>query len=110
MTDVDGTSAEVALDSAPVCARCQAGKGCGAGAITTAGTNRLVRVKVPAGTSLTTGDSVRLTLAGTSVAAVALTVYGLPLGGALLGGILGYVSSSGAVAAAILDGAGLLLG
>ncbi len=105
-----GVRADVALDTPPACARCQSGKGCGAGVFAARSALQQVRVDVPAGSSVAIGDTVCLGLVGTSVSAAALTAYGFPLGGALSGGVLGQVSSLGDAYSAALAGAGLLLG
>lgn len=72
------------MDTAKVCARCAAGKGCGAGLLTGAGQSRLIDVSVAPGLDLKPGDEVRLTLAPSHLLRAAILAYGLPLLGVLL--------------------------
>jgi positive regulator of sigma E activity len=106
----DGLRADVVLDSLPACARCRAGRGCGAGVFTPENAKRRVRVGIPAGSPVAIGDTVCLAVTGTSVSAAAFTAYGLPLVGALAGGITGLLLSAGDAVAAAIVAAGLLAG
>jgi len=71
--------ATVSVDVAAACARCAAGKGCGAGLL--AGTNRrqLIDVQLESGIELKAGDEVQLTLAPSHLLRAAMLAYGLPL-------------------------------
>jgi sigma-E factor negative regulatory protein RseC len=69
--------ATVAVDVA-ACARCAAGRGCGAGLLQR-GRTRLLRVRVADGLRLEPGDCVRLELAPRDLLRAAWLVYGLPL-------------------------------
>lgn len=102
--------AEVEVESAPACARCASGKGCGAGMRGDDGTPRRVNVLVPAGCQLSVGDEVRLELAPDSVLSAAFTVYGLPLAGAIVGAGVAYLSGLGDLGAATVALTGLLAG
>jgi sigma-E factor negative regulatory protein RseC len=73
--------ATVAVDAASVCARCAAGKGCGAGLLAGSHKTRLIEVEVTSGTDFKAGDEVRLTLAPSDLLRAAMFAYGLPLGG-----------------------------
>ena len=106
----DGLRADVVLDSLPACARCRAGKGCGAGVFTPEAAERRVRVGIPTGSTVAMGDTVCLAVTGTSLSAAAFTAYGLPLGGALAGGVMGLLLSTGDAVAAVIAVAGLLAG
>ncbi len=105
-----GRRADIRLDSPPTCARCQSGNGCGAGIFTPGADVRRIRVDVVSGSELAIGDTVRLTLSGTSVSGAAFTVYGFPLVGALAGGIVGQASALADGYSAVSAGIGLLLG
>ncbi len=76
--------ATVSVDAAQVCARCAAGKGCGAGLLTGAGRSRLIDVNVPPGMDLKPGDDVKLTIAPSHLLHAAVLAYGLPLAGVVI--------------------------
>jgi sigma-E factor negative regulatory protein RseC len=80
-----GLCAIVDVDAAAVCARCAAGRGCGAGLLAGAGGARRVSAAVAADIELREGDEVELTLAPENLLNAALLVYGLPLLGGLAG-------------------------
>lgn len=107
----DGMRAVVAVEQAPVCARCAAGKGCGAGILASRPGGQRIEASVPAGLALQVDDDVQVSLAPHDILRAALVVYGMPLAGALGGAALGAVAGlgdEGAVGAALLGlGAGL---
>lgn len=70
--------ATVRVDGGFVCARCAAGRGCGAG-IFARGGPRLVEVNLPPGASLRVGQSVSLSLEPHRLLHAAWLVYGVPL-------------------------------
>jgi sigma-E factor negative regulatory protein RseC len=70
--------ATVSVEAASVCARCAAGRGCGAGLLQK-GRARLIQVKVADGLVLEPGDCVRLELAPQHLLRAAWLAYGLPL-------------------------------
>ena len=76
--------ATVSVDAAIVCARCAAGKGCGAGLLTGSDRTRLIEVQVSPGLGLKAGDKVKLTLSPSNLLRAALLAYGLPLGGIII--------------------------
>lgn len=75
---VNEDSATVAVEGAVACARCAAGRGCGAGLLQK-GRTRLVEVKVAEGLMLAVDDLVRLELAPAHLLKAAWLAYGLPL-------------------------------
>ncbi|MEX2122532.1 MAG: SoxR reducing system RseC family protein [Woeseia sp.] len=75
---VTADSATVSVEPASACARCAAGRGCGAG-LTLKGRTRLLDVKVAHGLALERGDRVRLELAPDHLLRAAWLAYGLPL-------------------------------
>lgn len=83
-------SAKVEVTSAVSCERCAAGKGCGAGLIGASGGNRSIEARIAPGITVDIGDEVSIELAPRNLLHAALVVYGLPLGGALLGSGVAY--------------------
>jgi positive regulator of sigma E activity len=110
----DGVRAVVAVAEAPVCPRCAAGKGCGAGLLATPQGEHNIEVNVPPGMAVAINDDVEVSLAPDNILRAALIVYGMPLSGALAGAALAYAAGfgdEGAVGAALLGlGAGLAIG
>lgn len=87
-TDPSGRSvAIVDVDAAVACARCAAGKGCGAG-LFAAGGRRRVEAKLPPSVEVGEGDTVLIDLEGHNLLPAALIVYGWPLAGAAAGSLL----------------------
>ncbi len=84
--------ATVSVDAAANCARCAAGKGCGAGLLTGSNRSRLIEVQLASGLGLKVGDEVKLALAPANLLRAALLAYGLPLGGMLIAlGVAGFL-------------------
>lgn len=105
------------VERSTVCARCAAGKGCGAGLLGGKSSPARVEVKVPPSMQLQVGDRVSLSLDPADLLGAALLVYGLPLvgvvaalaiGGLVTNGPLGDVSALGLAITGLL--AGLLAG
>jgi sigma-E factor negative regulatory protein RseC len=101
--------AEVEVDGASTCARCAAGKGCGAGLVS-GGRTRRVQALVLDGVELKAGDEVRIELSGSNLLRASGLVYGLPLAGAVTLAGLAYWLQPGDVAAAIMAILGLAAG
>ncbi len=106
----DAESALVEVNAAAACARCAAGKGCGAGIVASGGKTRRVVAAVPAGADIAAGDVVRLLLEPRNVLVAASTVYGLPLLGASCGAVLAFAASLGDVSAVAITLAGMASG
>lgn len=70
--------ATVSVEAGAACARCAAGRGCGAGLLQR-GRTRLLQVRVADGLVLAPGDYVRLELAPSHLLRAAWLAYGLPL-------------------------------
>ena len=102
-----GVRAIVAVQDAPVCPRCAAGKGCGAGIFTTGIAERQVEAAVPPGLRPQVDDRVEILLAPENLLRAAFVVYGLPMIGAIAGAALAYAASLGDAAAALLALLGL---
>jgi positive regulator of sigma E activity len=96
------------------CARCAAGKGCGAALAGPDAQPRRIEVHLAAGLDLDEGDEVCIELAPHNVLRAAMIVYGLPLGGAVTGAAVAYLAGAGdpgaACAALVGLGAGLVAG
>ncbi len=87
--------ATVAVDAAAICARCAAGKGCGAGLLTGSNRSRLIDVQITPGLDLKVGDEVKLTLAPSHLLRAAIFAYGLPLLGVMVApGIAWYLNET----------------
>lgn len=91
------------------CARCAAGKGCGAGLLGGDERPRRVDALIARDLELGEGDHVRIELAPNNLLRASLIVYGLPLLGALVGAAGAGLSGAGDVSAALaaLGGAGI---
>ena len=76
---IDNGVATVTVESAPVCARCSAGKGCGAGLMSGAPTAVELELSVPIATILQPGDTVQLLVSPSWLMRAAFLAYGLPL-------------------------------
>jgi sigma-E factor negative regulatory protein RseC len=104
--------ATVLVDRASVCARCAAGKGCGAGVFSSSKKPAKLEVPVPVTLRLRVGDRVNLTLQPERLLRASFLVYGLPLVGIVamlsLGFLLmGPLNEAAAISLAV---AGLLAG
>lgn len=104
--------ATVSVERTVACARCAAGKGCGAGLLGGQRTPARLELPAPENMRLAVGDRVNLELLPANLLEASLLVYGLPLAGvvvALSAGwmIAGTLSDAYAIVLAI---AGLLAG
>lgn len=108
---IDSNGRNVLVDvSAERCARCAAGKGCGAGLVGTAASGRGLSVRLPSGQRLAVGDTVQLALSSRSVLVAAGIVYGYPLAAAVMGVLLAYGGSFGDPVASLFGLTGVLVG
>jgi positive regulator of sigma E activity len=85
--DGDERLAVVDVDAPVACARCAAGKGCGAGVFASGGARR-VEARIPHSLDISAGDTVAIDLADRALLPAALIVYGWPLVGAAAGALL----------------------
>jgi sigma-E factor negative regulatory protein RseC len=74
----------VSVDTGATCARCAAGKGCGAGLRSVAERHREIKVPLAAGLQLKAGDEVALAMPAADLLRGAVYAYGLPLAGMVL--------------------------
>ena len=79
--DGRGARAIVDVQAGAVCARCAAGRGCGAGVFGSRRGARRLDVAIDDRLELAVGDTVGVELAPGNVLVAALVVYGLPLAG-----------------------------
>ena len=108
--DQGGTRAVVEVDARTVCARCAAGRGCGAGILAGRSGKRRLDVALGDDVGLSEGDVVSIELAPGNVLRAALLVYGMPLAGASAGAMLAHMAALGDVGAAVLAIGGLFAG
>jgi sigma-E factor negative regulatory protein RseC len=89
------------------CARCASGKGCGAGLLGDDGSPRRVEALLGDLPDLRAGDKVVLDLAPQDLLRASALVYGLPLGGAMVGAAVAWLlgAADDGVAMAALAGA-----
>ena len=108
--DASPRHAVVEVVSSLRCARCAAGKGCGAGVL--GGDSKLRRIDalIAGGVVVREGDEVRVELAPDNLLRAALIVYGLPLAGALVGAGVAYLIGAGDLGAAVSALGGIALG
>lgn len=108
--DADPPHALVEVASSIRCARCAAGKGCGAGLL--AGDERLRQVdaRITHKLDLREGDQVTLSLRPDDLLEAAMNAYGMPLLGALVAAGGAYFAGLGDLQAAAATLAGLLGG
>lgn len=106
----DGRRATIAVEADMVCARCAAGKGCGAGLLAGSGRARRIEAAVDDELRLTVGDTVRIKLAPRSLLSASVHGYGAPLLGLLTASLVAYVMSLGDIEAAAASLAGMAVG
>lgn len=83
------------------CARCAAGKGCGAGLLGGDDRPRRVDALITQDLDLVEGDQVAIELAPDNLLRASLIVYGLPLLGAVTGAAGAWLSGAGDLGAAV---------
>lgn len=81
---IEGNLAHVEAERI-VCARCQAGTGCGAGLLTGDRGRTTLRVRIPPRSGYSPGDRVRIAVSGQGLLRGMMLGYGLPLAGLLAG-------------------------
>lgn len=106
----DRLVATVEVDVSTVCARCAAGRGCGAGLLTGTGSTRQIEALADAGQHLSPGDRVDVSLEPRSILRAAFIAYGFPLAGALAGAAIAYGLSLRDTGASVLSLVGVIFG
>ena len=109
-TDESGTRAIVEVASAAVCARCESGKGCGAGLLGRQSKDRRVEAAVMENLGVASGDLVSIALAPRNILRAAMIVYGYPLLGAVSAAILAFSGGLGDATGALAALIGLVSG
>ena len=108
--DGRGARAIVDVETAVACARCAAGRGCGAGLFAGRPGTRRLELAIAVDQGFEEGDVVALELAPGNVLRAALIVYGLPMAGAAIGAALAYMLALGDAVAAVTALVGLCAG
>lgn len=108
---VDGERATVSVDRAAICARCAAGRGCGAGLFGVRRQPAVIEVRLAAGVVVEAGDCVRLEFASARLLHAAWLAYGLPLA-SMIGAVLlaARIAPANELAAVLFAACGLVAG
>lgn len=110
MIATGGRFATVSVEAVAACARCAAGRGCGAGLLQK-GRTRLIQVRLADGLDLEPGDCVRIELAPDRLLRAAWLAYGLPLLALVLAvGAAARISAAGSEFTVIASGVLGLIG
>lgn len=91
---INERTATVQVERTAACPRCAAGRGCGAGLLSGSTRPALLDVALAPGSRYTEGDEVRLMLEPSDLLQATLLVYGLPLAGAVLMLLAGWLLAS----------------
>jgi len=102
--------ATVAVKAEVACARCAAGKGCGAGIFGSSEQDRRIDALVMPGVDVHEGQQVSVELEARNVLRAAAIAYGMPLAGGVLGAAIAWWSGSGDAMAAGLALIGIAAG
>ena len=102
--------ARVEVTAVPPCARCAAGKGCGAGLLGQSEATRCVDAFIGVGIRIDEGDDVRIALAPENLLRASWLVYGLPLCAGVVAAGLVYLAGLGDLAALLALFAGMTVG
>lgn len=100
----------VEVDASTSCRRCREGKGCGAGLFGSDAKSRRFEALIGEGVDVKEGDDVRIELAPANLLQASLTVYGLPLSGAILGAVFAYLAGLAELYAAVAALGGIVAG
>lgn len=100
----------VEVDTLISCRRCREGKGCGAGFFGSDAKRRRFEALIGEGVDIQEGDIVRIELAPANLLQASLTVYGLPLSGAILGAVFAYLTGLAELYAAMAALGGIATG
>ncbi len=101
----------VRVDAAVGCARCAAGRGCGAGLSGSAGKSLELELPVTeAAAGLQVGDHVQVNLASGNLLNAALIAYGIPLVGAAIAAAIAYLLQASEPVSVAASLAGLAAG
>ncbi len=100
----------IEIESKAACARCAAGKGCGAGLLGGDAAVRRVEAMIASGVHVQQGDEVLISLEPKNLLQAAMLVYGMPLFGAVLAATVAYGLGLGDVGAALTALAGIAIG
>jgi sigma-E factor negative regulatory protein RseC len=93
IVSISNDSATVEVERIAACARCAAGKGCGAGLLSGSTKAAILEVSLSPHSQFSAGDEVRLKLEPAHLLRATILVYGLPLAGMVLGPSAGWLIS-----------------
>ncbi len=79
VSSIESGVATVIVNALGGCKRCASGRGCGAGMLIGSEQRRQLKIDVPVGMSLTSGDHIRLTVSRRHLVRAAMLAYGVPL-------------------------------
>ena len=102
ITAIHDDHVTVEVNTASFCARCSAGKGCGAGLLGADRSARQVDVPLPHDCQYRAGDQVTLELAPQSLLHASLIVYGTPLATVAAAGVLAGIAPLSDLSAALV--------
>ena len=88
VTRREGRQVELRLERGSVCAGCELNRGCGTGALGRLLGHRSRPIVIETDRDLRPGDSLRLGVAESALVKASLMVYGFPLAGMIIGGLL----------------------
>jgi len=100
----------VEVDATVQCARCAAGKGCGAGLLGGSSGSRRIEALIGAGLAVSEGDEVRIELEPRNLLRASLIVYGVPLVSAVTAAALAYWADLRDLDAALAALGGIVFG
>ncbi len=110
LNDTNPPRAVVEVTASLRCARCVAGKGCGAGLVGGSSEPRRIDALISSGVDVREGDEVRIELAADDLLHASLLAYGLPLVGALTGAGIAWTLGLGDLASAAVALGGIAVG
>ena len=93
IVSIGNGSATVEVERIAACARCAAGKGCGAGLLSGSTKAATLEVSLSSHSQFSEGDEVTLKLEPAHLLRATILVYGLPLAGMVLGLSAGWLVS-----------------
>lgn len=100
----------IEVDATVQCARCAAGKGCGAGLLGGLSGSRRIEALIGAGLTVSEGDEVRIELEPRTLLQASLIVYGVPLVSAIVAAALAYLADLDDLDAALAALGGIVAG
>ena len=110
VTRCEGRQVELELRRGAVCGGCELNQGCGTGALGRLLGHRAKPIVIATNLDLKPGDRVQLELSETALVRASLTIYGLPLLGMIVGGLLAVMAAMPETVVALIAVTCFLLG